>query len=77
MALEVFPNPILKGSRLSVKFPNQERLVNFQLIDLQGRVVNEVTTLSDGGMVINAPAGFYMLRSRSTTGVYLNRIVVQ
>lgn len=78
LAFEVYPNPALAGSEISVEFPTESPLSNqLALLDMSGREIHRMAT-SNGQFRLPAgiPAGMYWVKMENSGKVGTKPIVI-
>lgn len=75
--LNVFPNPIVSGSQLSIHNKDHYE-TNVQIFDLYGQMIyNENKNQENITLDFNYPQGVYLLHINTKEGTFTNRVIVK
>ncbi len=80
--ISLYPNPAISGQPLMVTLnPDFDKHIQLQLLDAQGRIINQMESSVIGGhvsfMLPQISSGFYLLVLNDGSGVYQQRLVVK
>jgi hypothetical protein len=79
-ALSVYPNPVKAGSIVNVLLLSDDAELEFQLIDMQQRVVQQKIFSNDGKQLtlstVGLMPGLYVMKLKSKTNQYMGKIIV-
>ena len=72
-AITVFPNPT--NGVLSWTLPSSERVVNIELLNVQGKRIQQYTADASTIDISNFPEGIYFLRLQTTDGFHYTKVM--
>lgn len=75
--LELYPNPILAGDRLSIETRNQDAILSVEVLDPQGHKVLQLTEGETSVPTSDLATGWYMVSITTAQGVYSESLIVE